>query len=368
MRRTRRARTTQLTTVALGFGLAVTAAWGGEQWGTVRSVDQSQKRIVLSDGTQFWLMPGLSLDLVGGGQARQARLRRARGQEVGPPRRGDELRSRRALRSAGWRGATVLAARLGLRDAASASCDEVSSRSMASRVFRRDHLASGLLAPEGRMRQPRIQLVRQYTPILRARRARRTSPGPTWTGNPAVCGKPGWSSSRSHGAALATDRETTQSKREHVLYWATGLGRRTCRAPSSGPSTAGPRCSWRGGSLAPSVRRRTRCSRPRSTRRPPRARCAPLPPRETGSRTAPGEPRNPPRRRASRVMPGRSGGPDETMQFMTATARPRPATASTPLGGHPRRSGRGAARRPALHQADFLVRAVGQYASGASPG
>ncbi len=26
------------------------------------------------------------------------------------------------------------------------------------------------------------------------------------------------------GAAIATDRETTQSKREHVLYWATGLG------------------------------------------------------------------------------------------------------------------------------------------------
>ena len=68
MRRTRRARTTQLTTVALGFGLAVTAAWGGEQWGTVRSVDQSQKRIVLNDGTQFWLMPGLSLDLVAEGK------------------------------------------------------------------------------------------------------------------------------------------------------------------------------------------------------------------------------------------------------------------------------------------------------------
>ena len=26
------------------------------------------------------------------------------------------------------------------------------------------------------------------------------------------------------GRALATDRETTQGKREHVLYWATGLG------------------------------------------------------------------------------------------------------------------------------------------------
>jgi hypothetical protein len=27
------------------------------------------------------------------------------------------------------------------------------------------------------------------------------------------------------GTTLATDRETTQSTREHVLYWATGLGR-----------------------------------------------------------------------------------------------------------------------------------------------
>jgi hypothetical protein len=27
------------------------------------------------------------------------------------------------------------------------------------------------------------------------------------------------------GAALATGRETTQGKREHVLYWASGLGR-----------------------------------------------------------------------------------------------------------------------------------------------
>ena len=27
-----------------------------------------------------------------------------------------------------------------------------------------------------------------------------------------------------HGDAVATDRETTQGKREHVLYWATGLG------------------------------------------------------------------------------------------------------------------------------------------------
>lgn len=68
MRTNRLARLTQLTTVALGLGMAVTAAWGGEQWGTVKSVDQSQKRIVLNDGAQFWLMPGLSLDLVAEGK------------------------------------------------------------------------------------------------------------------------------------------------------------------------------------------------------------------------------------------------------------------------------------------------------------
>ena len=45
-----------------------TVAWGGEQWGTVKSVDQSQKRIVLSDGSQFWLLPGLSLDLLAEGK------------------------------------------------------------------------------------------------------------------------------------------------------------------------------------------------------------------------------------------------------------------------------------------------------------
>ena len=50
-------------------------------------------------------------------------------------------------------------------------------------------------------------------------------PGLTRTGNPGVSGRAGWCSSRSpRGAALATDRETTQGKREHVLYWATGLG------------------------------------------------------------------------------------------------------------------------------------------------
>jgi hypothetical protein len=56
-------RTTQLTALALGLGVAVTAAWAGEERGTVKSVDQAQKRVVLDSGTQLWLEPGLSFDL-----------------------------------------------------------------------------------------------------------------------------------------------------------------------------------------------------------------------------------------------------------------------------------------------------------------
>jgi hypothetical protein len=58
-----RTRITRLTTVALGLGLAASVAWGGEQLGTVKSVDQGQKAVLLSDGTQLWLVPGLSTDL-----------------------------------------------------------------------------------------------------------------------------------------------------------------------------------------------------------------------------------------------------------------------------------------------------------------
>jgi hypothetical protein len=54
---------TPVATVAVGLGLAAGAAWGGEQLGTVRSVDQGRKVVVLSDGTQLWLVPGLSTEL-----------------------------------------------------------------------------------------------------------------------------------------------------------------------------------------------------------------------------------------------------------------------------------------------------------------
>ena len=56
-------RLTQLTAVAFGLGVAVTVAWGGEQHGRVRSIDQGARTAVLDDGTRLWLLPGLSLDL-----------------------------------------------------------------------------------------------------------------------------------------------------------------------------------------------------------------------------------------------------------------------------------------------------------------
>jgi hypothetical protein len=58
------ARVTQLTTLALGLGVAV----GAEQRGTVKSVDHGQKTVMLDDGTQLWLMAGLSLDLFAQGK------------------------------------------------------------------------------------------------------------------------------------------------------------------------------------------------------------------------------------------------------------------------------------------------------------
>jgi hypothetical protein len=71
----------------------------------------------------------------------------------------------------------------------------------------------------------RIQVVQQYTPIL---------VGPTgerYVAQAYMDRQPGglWEAwlvffSLETGAALATDRETTQSTRQHIIYWATGLG------------------------------------------------------------------------------------------------------------------------------------------------
>ena len=74
--------------------------------------------------------------------------------------------------------------------------------------------------------RPRIQFVQQYTPVL-------TGPsGARYVAQAYMDRQPDgglWEAwlvffSLETGAALATDRETTQSTREHIIYWATGLG------------------------------------------------------------------------------------------------------------------------------------------------
>jgi hypothetical protein len=70
-----------------------------------------------------------------------------------------------------------------------------------------------------------IRLVQQFTPVLKTVTGERyiaqayttRQPGGLWEGWLVFF-------SLRTGEALATDRETTQSTREHVLYWATGLG------------------------------------------------------------------------------------------------------------------------------------------------
>ena len=71
-----------------------------------------------------------------------------------------------------------------------------------------------------------IQFVQQYTPVLNA------PTGERYVARVYMARQPGglWEAwlvffSLRSGSTLATDRETTQSTREHILYWASGLGR-----------------------------------------------------------------------------------------------------------------------------------------------
>jgi hypothetical protein len=74
------------------------------------------------------------------------------------------------------------------------------------------------------MPDTRIQFIQQYSPILAA------PSGERYVAQAYMDQQPGdlWEAwlvffSLTSGAAIATDRETTQSTREHILYWATGL-------------------------------------------------------------------------------------------------------------------------------------------------
>jgi hypothetical protein len=69
-----------------------------------------------------------------------------------------------------------------------------------------------------------IQFVQQYKPILS------TATGEQYVARAYTDRQPGglWEAwlvffSLTTGAVLATDRETTQGKREHIVYWASGL-------------------------------------------------------------------------------------------------------------------------------------------------
>jgi hypothetical protein len=76
------------------------------------------------------------------------------------------------------------------------------------------------------MAPPLIQLAQRYDFVLRGPNGERyvaqaymaKQPGGLWEAWLAFF-------SLRTGAVLTTDRETTQSTRQHVLYWATGLGR-----------------------------------------------------------------------------------------------------------------------------------------------
>ena len=74
------------------------------------------------------------------------------------------------------------------------------------------------------MTQHTIQFVQQYTPILS------TATGEQYVARAYTDRQPGglWEAwlvffSLTTGAVLATDRETTQGRREYILYWASGL-------------------------------------------------------------------------------------------------------------------------------------------------
>ena len=86
-------------------------------------------------------------------------------------------------------------------------------------------MTSPAVVVAGKTSKSRIQFVRQYPAILSG------PAGEPYVARAYMDRQPGglWEAwlvffSLRKGVAIATDRETTQSKREHVLYWATGLG------------------------------------------------------------------------------------------------------------------------------------------------
>ena len=121
----------------------------------------------------------------------------------------------------------------------------------------RDDSSPGAAEGRGTINKSRIQVVRQYTPILRG------PAGEAYVGRAYMDRQPGGLWRRLARVLLAQHRDapspptarSTQGKREHVLYWATGLGPTYLQGLWSGRSSAGRTRSWRGASGGLKARR-----------------------------------------------------------------------------------------------------------------
>ncbi len=62
--------TRRLTVVAASLVLLLSSlsAWAGERTATIRSVDADHRVVSLEDGTQLWVVEGISLDLFSPGR------------------------------------------------------------------------------------------------------------------------------------------------------------------------------------------------------------------------------------------------------------------------------------------------------------
>lgn len=68
MRERTRSGWTGLFILALTLGPMTVLASGAERQGEVKSVDAGRRTVTLADGTELWLVPGLSLDLFAQGR------------------------------------------------------------------------------------------------------------------------------------------------------------------------------------------------------------------------------------------------------------------------------------------------------------
>lgn len=68
--------------MALLLVFAVAGAWADEIQGKIKSVDASERAIVLEDGTQLWVAEGLSMDTLKEGASVKASYEERDGKKV----------------------------------------------------------------------------------------------------------------------------------------------------------------------------------------------------------------------------------------------------------------------------------------------